>query len=392
MFTKEELGRGAKRAVLEYIAEASIKISRIYSTEEAIALEKAGTLNDVIVRSDSPEQWDGFSGVYESRPNIPTIGLMIEKLITKPDQRLPLNELLALATLEYSESIIPSRESIIREKILTTSDDVHWYCAGRCLPIPGNPTALIQDMHEASSRLFQHPNNKDLVVLGGLAGTRFFNREKSAFWDLDRDKPDEIDGDLGTMLEKAIEIYDRATSLLKFSEEYSYEMEFGRNKKDEVLVYQIRRFRKKEEAAYTLEQKSGECIVNFKLPIGITPAEGMQLTYHNSPFIKKLFNHDYEMPDLRQGITYVSSSGDRYSSYPHVICKDVSSLIYPSFHYSHSHGARESLMKIPLILCGILGENLEYPKNHHSLEIFKEGSTVIAYSDGIRGRIEIGHH
>ena len=394
MFTQEELSRGAKCAVLKYLASNSIPIARIFSLEEARRLEASGGLEKTVlyVRSDSPEQWDGFSGVYRSQPT---------RLVSLDDSVFPLylriwreflslDQAIALATMgEEVRDNDPNVREVLAEKIRGTKKDLEWYCKGLALALPARPVALIQEMHYTSDHLFQHPNDEDTVVIGRYPvmysrkedSFRYFSTAIGAI-------SDEVDAKKAALLRRAIDLYDMATSLPKFSKEWTYEMEFGRHKETgDVLVYQIRRFRKKEHADFMLEPKAGEGIINFGLAIGLTPKEGEELRYRASVISNKYFGKDVSEDDWRRCMIDISSNVGMDSVYPHICLPGIRSVFYSYLHYSHSHGARESLMKVPVVLCGIIEPSLREKDGFE--KVLSDGCMVRVYSDGRRGRMEL---
>jgi len=189
-------------------------------------------------------------------------------------------------------------------------------------------------------------------------------------------------------LREAIGLYDKSVSLPKFPHDSTFEIEFGRHKETgEVLVYQLKPFRKKQEQEPWIEPRQGAWY--FELALGMTPKEGIVVEYH----------HPWE-----EGITSPSNAdifypgGDDNNTYPHVVIPNLEAVIYPVFPYKHSHGTREALMKVPvapLLNPGTydsLSANVMVEDQSRLQEMIDQvptGTQLRVYADGHRGLVEI---
>lgn len=419
MFTPEELKPGAKRAVLEYLAENGIPTARIYSPEEAVEI---GPKADLIVRADGACQWDGFSGVfgsYMTRGNKQQIRSPKKLEAYHKPSELTLRQLIAIAGLEDSfESGSDEMDGIIRYNVGMIRGHVGWYCDRLGLPRPEKPRVLIQDAHSESKAMFQHPNNPNLVVIGINERTVLYDRAAEQFtylathheWiDNFFDRMPSVGaggGEFGD-LRKAIKIHDAAASLPKFVDMgMTFEMEFGWHRNEGTpVVYQFKPFRKAEQAGFRLPPESGKNIVNFDLPVGITAS---------SEGIKLKFREMYGEGSYSGSAVLVFPVATLESNFPpHVEMPDISALFIPIFDYRRDHGIREAVMKTPLALCSIselneatLGhkDGIRVNENDFELpnirtqglelakkirEMLNDGQNLRIYSDGITGRVVI---
>lgn len=405
MFSKEELAIGAKRAVLEYIAIRGIPTATIYTKEEALRLDSGVNL---VVRADSACQWGGFSGVFGSfgtRENLLKISGPRPGEAYTPSE-FGLEQLIAIASLnEDFSSGDKHRDALVKYNIQRIQKKIEWYCSGLNLDIPDKPETLIQDTHSKSDALFQHPNNSDLVVISRNKRTVLYNRATDSFIYFikppEHENGFEIPSDEKSYLREAIKTYDTIVTFEKFADMgMTFEMEFGKNRNSESpIVYQFKPFRKIEYADFCLLPESGEDVINFDLPISITPADGIILRYDGGAII------DYLSPETAKDyssiVTIIAPSGDQESEYPHIVCPGIMGLLYPVFNYTRDHGARESLMKVPFVFCNVSEFNGTTPLQSDETRIsdygllqkiedsLKDGQSLRLYSDGIRGRIDI---
>ncbi len=182
MFTQEELRRGAKRAVLEYLAENEIPIATIVPASAArqyVELYK----QELIVRADTASQWNGFSGIYGSYL-FPENSFSTKVGMVFFREDLDISKWVALATpdeqLELPEEL--ELQKAFHERITDIKETIVWYCNGLGIPIPDDPLeALIQVAHSTSDTLFQHPSDPNLVILNWEEQTLVYDRKKTHF-------------------------------------------------------------------------------------------------------------------------------------------------------------------------------------------------------------------
>lgn len=413
MFTPEELKPGAKRVVIEYIASQGIPTARVLTEKEALELERFELSRyrraDLIVRADDASQWDGFSGVFGSYKLIGDT-LRIRGL-SPGESHTPdifsLEELIALASLNNTSNAKNDRNrKLLQHNINAVREKINWYTSSLKKEPPERLEVLIQEAHSGSNSLFQHPSNEDLVVISMNNRAVLYDRQQDSFRYLlsqfDLEYGFQISKGTEDFFRQAVKTYDAVAALPKFSGDYTFEMEFGKDKKDgHLLVYQVRLFRKKETADFTLTHESGENIINFELSLGITTKNGVDLAYQSKALYHQYWFPDTPLPDVSNSIVLVGPSSDDDSVYPHVACPGIRAIMYPVFQYTHNHGARESLMKVPLLQLGISNSKevssvtegnitmIDYTLASKIQHTFNDGQVLKVFSDGRKSRIQI---
>lgn len=394
MFTEQELReKGAKRAVLEYIAAEDPSIAIPETVDEQDIGE------GVIVRSDHWREFDSFEGIFESVD----VGVKffdryfnVVARLTDPKQ--------IIDHMFFREVGEPNIDEDVRFK----RGVFERYCVGKGL----SPDEVMQEFRVYPQRkvdarflgtIFSHPHVPDRYMIYGK-GVRSKGYYNVAFF-VDKDKNgiknikgEENSGKLSLDqllsvspisvpdVEKIISLYEQTHRLPKFQDGFVYMMEFTF---DPMYVLQMRLFRKREDGtALECTWKNEKDLIKTDMAFGITPSEGIVLPLYRGsilpgvpqrhPFFQELFDFAEEHPD---GFAYISAE----DQHTRVIIPNASASLAGNFCASFNHGTVANMAGIPLYLCDVkkaLYNREDMFQHGCRIRLFSKGSDAYIMRDG----------
>lgn len=362
MFTEKELReKGAKRAVLEYIAAEDPSIAIPETVDEKDIGE------GVIVRSDHWREFDAFEGIFESvevgRKFFDRRFNVVARL-TDPKQ--------IVDYMFFREVGEPNIDEDVRFK----RDVFERYCVGKGL----SPDKVMQEFSvypqkKVNARflgtILSHPHVPGRYLIHGKGVGSKGNYPVAFFVDKNKNGIKNIRGeeDTGKLsldqllsvspisvpdVEKIISLYEQVHGLPKFQDGFVYMMEFTF---DPTYVLQMRLFRKREEGtALECPWKNEKDVIKTDMAFGMTPPEGIVLPLYREsifpgipqrhPLVQELFDFAEEHSD---GFAYISGE----DQHTRVIIPSASASLAGNFCASFTHGTVANMASMPLYLCDV---------------------------------------
>jgi hypothetical protein len=391
MFDIAELReKGAKRAVLEYIAseDSSIPIP------EPLGRDKFGAGS--LLRSDHWREFDDFYGIFES--------VFVGEEFREPDfgsSAVVTNPQQGIDFMFFRETGVEELDKYSRRqrKIFEA------YCEAKGLS-PEQVLSEFQVFPQKASQsklngtIFLHPNvkgrhflyvdtNKDLNCVAfvvdkqgdktNLVRSEHIGGRVPLEIMLDRFSP--VDENA---IREVVDLYDRVSSLPKFQDGYVYMMEFGL---EPTFVYQIRRFRKIEDGSgLECSWKGEDGVLKTDSSFGITPQpEGIVLPHFigGMVFGPQILEPDWngELHDFNgkhpDGFALTSPDFDWYTK---TFVPNADAAFAGEFcHYVH-HGNLANMAEVPLYLLSM--------KHLVADAGIKKGSLVRVFSNGMEAYVK----
>ncbi len=347
--------KGAKRAVLEYIASQDESIP--IPDEIPVDQIKSGT----ILRSDHWREFDDFYGIFES--------VFVSNKFRKPNFMQPAivtNQQQGIDFMLFRETGVKELDEYSRRK----KELFRSYCRAKGL----SPEDVLSEFRifpqqgiesKAKGTVFIHPNQSNRYVV--YVESSFLNAV-GFLVDVHGDKKDIAVSEYITgrfpleqiltvspvnvsEVGEIVDLYQKVSSLPDFQDGHSYMMEFSMNP---TFVFQMRKFRKIEDGTdLNCDWKDGEGVLKTDFTFGLTPREGIVVPYFVGGLTigpqmlvpgwnDELHQFDRDHPE---GFTYRSADTDQYCNVflPHLKC-----TMAGGFTHYYNHGALEDMAKVPL--------------------------------------------
>jgi len=261
VMSDERISLKGKSDVLKYLAGHGIPVPKVYGSLNLASLV-TDTPERVILRSDHPGEVDGFEGIFDS----PILGMKTDSLERYCQQKgLEIEEVLSHVQLMVQEHL---RYGAIGRMYVHPHDSSRLFVA--CSLLNQKDRECKNPAYHGDLKI-QITTDETGITHKGIPKTR------NEGWN---DQYEPLDRALEEILPELTKLYQRVSALDTFDDGYSWEMEFGLGLGivDVPLhVLQMRRFRKKEQATYTLDPSTFDpqrtCTIDTVF--GITPQEGI---------------------------------------------------------------------------------------------------------------------
>jgi len=362
MFAEAELReKGAKRAVLEYIAQDDKSIPTPETVDETDDHE------GVILRSDHWREFDDFYGIFESvalgRTRYYDDHGLNGKPFTNADE--------ALGYIFLRETGVTN----IDRKLKWRREVFDEYCKAKSL----DPDEVLSELRVLRQRfvdsringtMLLHPNVSDRHII-------YMSTQDNQMYSFMTDSSDDsVQSTTGCFfrcgapktdfpetlplrreeMEKIIATYNRITHMPNLKDGYSYMMEFTF---DPFFVLQVRRFRRIEDGSgLRCDWKDEQDVFETGLTFGTTPQEGVELPLFVGP---TGYGYVFECPDWNEefhrfngehpeGFAYDSNVGNWYTR---TFVKNAYAALGGGFGHYFNHGNAATFSEMPVYLFNV---------------------------------------